>query len=387
MVQKSVDAVVIGGGILGAATAYHLTKFGAEVCLVERGAVASGTSGACDGQILIADRHPGPELELGKLALRRWDELARELPIDIEYEAGGSTLIAEVEEDVTALAHLVDSLQGEGVRAHILQGPEMRDLEPELAEDIPGLAWFPDHAQVQPQLACWGMAQAAREGGAILETHSEVVAIERGRRGRVSSVVTSNGPITTPVVVNAAGAWSPTIGEMVGIRVPVRPRRGHIVVTEPVPPILRHSAMEASYTRTIDADDAALQVAMVIEHTKSGTMLFGSSREFVDFDRRESLEAIRGIVRRAIRFFPALARIQAIRCYTGFRPYTPDHLPILGECEQVPGFYLATGHEGGGICMGPISGKLVAQKITGQTPDLPLKAYSISRFDRDSKSG
>jgi len=145
--------------------------------------------------------------------------------------------------------------------------------------------------------------------------------------------------------------------------------------------------MEASYTRTIDADDAALQVAMVIEHTKSGTMLFGSSREFVDFDRRESLEAIRGIVRRAIRFFPALARVQAIRCYTGFRPYTPDHLPILGECEQAPGFYLATGHEGGGICMGPISGKLVAQQITDQTPDLSLDAYNISRFDCDSKSG
>ena len=128
-------------------------------------------------------------------------------------------------------------------------------------------------------------------------------------------------------------------------------------------------------------------MARVIENTKSGAMQFGSSREFVDFDRRESLEAIKGIVRRAIRFFPALARVQAIRCYTGFRPYTPDHLPILGECEQVPGFHLATGHEGGGICMGPISGKLVAQQITDQTTDLSLEAYNISRFDHDPNAG
>ena len=94
------DAVVIGGGIVGTSTAYHLTRMGAKVVLLERGAIASGTSGACDGQILIADRHPGPELELGKLAVRRWKELAAELPFDVEYEVNGSTLIAEVEEDL-----------------------------------------------------------------------------------------------------------------------------------------------------------------------------------------------------------------------------------------------------------------------------------------------
>ena len=99
----TVDAVVVGGGIVGTSTAYHLTKMGAKVALLERGAIASGTSGACDGQILIADRHPGPELELGKLAARRWKDLAQELPFDVEYEANGSTLIAEVEEDLEVL--------------------------------------------------------------------------------------------------------------------------------------------------------------------------------------------------------------------------------------------------------------------------------------------
>ena len=161
------DAVVIGGGIVGTSTAYHLTRMGAKVALLERGAIASGTSGACDGQILIADRHPGPELELGKLAVRRWKELAAELPFDVEYEANGSTLIAEVEEDLGVLAKLVKSLQNESMAAELMEGSAARELEPNLAEDIPGLAFFPGHGQVQPQLASWGHGGGgkARGGG------------------------------------------------------------------------------------------------------------------------------------------------------------------------------------------------------------------------------
>ena len=182
------------------------------------------------------------------------------------------------------------------------------------------------------------------------------------------------------VVVCAAGAWSAAVGEMAGVDVPVMPRRGHILVSEPAPAIIKHAAMEASYTRTIDADESGLAVACVIEHTRSGPMLFGSSREFVGFDGKEQMAAVTGIAARAVRFFPALAEVQIIRCYTGFRPYTADHLPILGECEAAPGFYLNTGHEGGGICMGPVSGMLVAQMVTGEETDIPMGAYNIARF-------
>ena len=374
------DAVVIGGGIVGTSTAYHLTRMGAKVTLLERGAIASGTSGACDGQILIADRHPGPELELGKLAVRRWKELAAELPFDVEYEVNGSTLIAEVEEDLGVLAKLVKSLQGESVAAELVEGPAIRELEPNLAEDIPGLAFFPGHGQVQPQLASWAMAEAARLGGADVRTYAPVTGIEKDNEGKIAAVLAGNDRIATPVVVNASGAWSASIGEMVGVEVPVIPRRGHILVSEPAPAIIKHAAMGASYTRTIDAEAASLQVATVIEHTKSGPMLLGSSREFIGFDGNEQLAAVTGIAAGAVRFFPALAGVQIMRCYTGFRPYTADHLPILGACEAVPGFYLNTGHEGGGICMGPVSGMLVAQLIMGQTLAIPMEPYNISRF-------
>ena len=374
------DAVVVGGGIVGTSTAYHLTKMGAKVALLERGAIASGTSGACDGQILIADRHPGPELELGKLAAHRWKDLAQELPFDVEYEVNGSTLIAEVEEDLEVLKNLVGNLRNESVEAELVEGPAARELEPNLAEDIPGLAFFPGHGQVQPQLASWAMAEAARLGGAEVRPYTPVTGIEKDEQGRISGVVAGEERFSTQVVVCAAGVWSSAIGEMAGVDVPVIPRRGHILVSEPAPAIIKHAAMEASYTRTIDADESALAVACVIEHTKSGPMLFGSSREFIGFDGKEQMAAVTGIAARAVRFFPALASVQIIRCYTGFRPYTSDHLPILGACEAVPGFYLNTGHEGGGICMGPVSGMLVAQMVSGEETDIPMEAYNIARF-------
>lgn len=374
------DAVVVGGGIVGTSTAYHLTKMGAKVALLERGAISSGATGACDGQILIADRHPGPEMELGKLAACRWKDLVEELPFDVEYEVNGSTLIAEVDEDLEVLKKLVGNLKRESVEAELVEGPAARDLEPNLAGDIPGLAFFPGHGQVQPQLAAWAIAEAARLGGADVRPYTPVTAIEKDQQGRIAGVVAGDEKFSTSVVVCTAGAWSSTIGDMVGVNVPVIPRRGHILVSEPAPAIIKHAAMEASYTRTIDADESALLVACVIEHTKSGPMLFGSSREFIGFDGNEQMAAVTEIAARAVRFFPALAGVQIIRCYTGFRPYTEDHLPILGTCDEVPGFYLNTGHEGGGICMGPASGMLVAQIVTGEKTDIPMEAYNLSRF-------
>jgi glycine/D-amino acid oxidase-like deaminating enzyme len=172
---------------------------------------------------------------------------------------------------------------------------------------------------------------------------------------------------------------------MVNIDIPVKPRRGHVVVTEAAPKIVHHKMLEASYTQTIDTAVDDLQVACVVEDTRSGTLLLGSSREFVGFDPNVRLDAIQRIVQRAIRFFPVLSKLRAIRAYIGFRPYSPDHKPILGPCESVPGFYLATGHEGGGICLGPITGKLMAQLLTSGNLDLPLEPYHLKRFDMEMR--
>lgn len=375
----SADVVIIGGGIVGVCCAYFLSRAGVKVHLVERGCLASGTSGACEGNILQWDKPAGIMLQLGMASAALYDSLAPDLPLDIEYVKKGSILVAEHPEELDATRQLVRTMQGEGVACEFLGLKELRELEHNLAEDLAGGAVFPDDAQVQPMLAVFAFAQAAKSQGAVIQPFTSVESI-KVVNGRVVSVHTSAGHIATDAVVNAAGVWSKAVGDMVGVDVPVLPRKGHIVVTEPVANIVYRKMMEAGYTQTVESDSAGLSIAAVVESTASGNILLGSSREIVGIDRTVNPEVIQAIVVRAIRFFPCLASIHAIRSYAGLRPFTPDHVPIIGESNAVQGFYIATGHEGTGICFGPITGKLISQMITAQEPDLPVAELLPGRF-------
>lgn len=379
----SPDVVVIGGGIIGTCCAYYLARSGVKVHLVESGALASGASGACEGNILLWDKQPGIMLELGKASAALFEQTVSHLPFSIEYVKKGSILVVERREDLGAVERFVRTMQGEGVPCQTLDLPELRQLEPNLAEDLGGGAVFPEDAQVQPMLTVLAFGQAATDHGAVIQPCTEVKDIVVSN-GQVQAVETSDGRIRTHTVVNAAGAWSKMIGQMVGVNVPVVPRQGQIVVTEPVANIVRRKMMEAAYTQTVESDDQSLQIATVVEHTESGNILLGSSRQFVGFDRSVDMEVVRAIIARAIRFFPCLRGIHAVRTYSGLRPFPPDHVCIIGEAESVKGFFVATGHEGTGIAFGPITGKLIMQMIAGQTTDLPVDKLSPTRFGRPS---
>jgi sarcosine oxidase subunit beta len=379
------DVVIIGGGIIGCSCAYYLSREGVKVHLVERESLASGTSGACEGNILRWNRQPGIEMRLAIASASLYERLSCELPLDIEYERRGCVLIAENPEGLSGVVQRVKSLQGEGIPCQMVDRDELIRLEPNLARDIAGGAFFPDEAQVNPMLVTFALARAAKENGAVIQTFTEARGIELSPEGAVMAVDTTAGRVPTRAVVNAAGAWSNAIGEMVGLDIPIIPRKGHIVVTEPVAGVINHTVMEAGYTQTVREDRGGLAIAIAIEHTRSGNILLGSSREFVGFDRSVSPHAVEGIVSRALRFFPILKRLHAIRIYTGLRPYTPDRLPIIAEADAVRGFYVAAGHEGAGICLAPITGKLISQMITGQKTDLPVGELSLSRWRNSTR--
>ncbi len=374
------DVVIIGGGIIGCSCAYYLAREGVKVHLVERSSIASGTSGACEGNILQWDKQPGIELKLGIASASLYEGLSEELPLDIEYVRKGSILVAEDQGGLDNARRIVKSLRSEGISCRLATRDDLLELEPNLASDIIGGAIFPEDAQVQPMLTTLALAQAAKNHGAIIQTFTEVKGIELSPERSVIAVNTTAGRIPTQAVVNAAGVWSNAVGKMVGLDIPVLPRKGHIVVTEPAANVVNCKMMEAGYTQTVEDDEKGLAIATVVEHTRSGNILLGSSREFAGFDRSVDPHVISAIVARAIRFFPKLKNVHAIRTYAGLRPYTPDCLPIIGEVDAVKGFYVATGHEGAGICLGPITGKLITQMITGQKTDLPMEQLSLSRF-------
>jgi glycine/D-amino acid oxidase-like deaminating enzyme len=183
--------------------------------------------------------------------------------------------------------------------------------------------------------------------------------------------------------VNAAGTWAGELAALAGVRVPVLPRRGFVLVTEPLPGIVRHKVYAAEYVGDVASSDDALQSSPVVEGTPAGTILIGASRERVGFDRTFSRAAAAGLARGAIGLFPVLAGVRVIRSYLGFRPYCPDHLPIIGPDPRAPGLWHATGHEGAGIGLSAGTGSLLAQALSGRGPALDLAPFAPGRFAPD----
>jgi glycine/D-amino acid oxidase-like deaminating enzyme len=193
-------------------------------------------------------------------------------------------------------------------------------------------------------------------------------------------VRTSAGDFAAGWVVNAAGTWGGEVAALAGAPIPVLPRRGFVLVTEPLPPLIRHKVYTADYMANVASDDAGLETSAVVEGTRAGTVLIGASRERVGFDRRLSLPVVRALAAQAIGLFPLLAGVELLRTYVGFRPYCPDHLPVIGEDPRLPGLVHACGHEGAGIALSTGTGHLVAQLLTGASPDLDLTPFRPGRF-------
>ncbi|WP_424531665.1 NAD(P)/FAD-dependent oxidoreductase [Sphaerisporangium viridialbum] len=374
------DVVVIGAGVVGAACAYFAAKAGLAVTVVDRGGVAAGTTGAGEGNILVSDKEPGPELELALLSNRLWRELA--VLGGFEFEPKGGLVVAETAEVLEALTALAEEQARRGVEQAPVAPGELPGYEPHLTRNLAGAVFYPQDAQVQPMLAAARLLRHAP--GVTLRTRATVTGFLRDG-DRVTGVRTSGGDIPAGAVVNAAGTWSGELAALAGLDLPVLPRRGFILVTEPISgrlgvPLIRHKVYTAAYVTDVASDSAGLSTSAVIEGTPAGTVLIGASRERVGFDRTMSIPVVEALARQAVALFPVLADRRVIRAYCGFRPYCPDHLPVIGADPRAPGLYHACGHEGAGIGLAPATGHLIAGLLTGAAPELDLSPFRPERF-------
>ncbi|WP_128437277.1 NAD(P)/FAD-dependent oxidoreductase [Streptomyces cyaneus] len=375
------DVVVVGAGMVGAACALYTARAGLDVILVDRGPVAGGTTGAGEGNILVSDKEPGPELDLALLSGRLWGELAREFGAAVEYEAKGGVVVASSPDGLAALERFAEEQRAAGVVAEPVADDALYDLEAHLAPGLPGGVHYPQDCQVMPALAA---AHLARASGTRLFTGRTVTDVLRTPDGAVRGVRTDKGDIHTPAIVNAAGTWGGELAALAGVRLPVLPRRGFVLVTEPLPRLVRHKVYAADYVADVASDSAALQTSPVVEGTAAGPILIGASRERVGFDRTFSLPVVRALAAGATRLFPFLADVHAMRAYLGFRPYLPDHLPAIGPDPRVPGLYHACGHEGAGIGLATGTGHLIARALTAKTPDLDPTPFRPDRFAEEA---
>ncbi|MCX4885134.1 FAD-binding oxidoreductase [Streptomyces sp. NBC_00847] len=375
------DVVVVGAGMVGAACALYASRAGLDVVVVDRGPVAGGTTGAGEGNLLVSDKEPGPELDLALLSNRLWAELAQEFGEAVEYEPKGGVVVATSPGGLTALERFAAGQRAAGVVAETVSGDTLYGLEPRLAPGLPGAVHYPQDAQVMPALAA---AHLLRASGARLHTGRTVTGVLRTTDRTVLGVRTDMGDIHAPAVVNAAGTWGAEIAALAGTFLPVLPRRGFVLVTEPLPRMVHHKVYAADYVADVASDSAALQTSPVVEGTAAGPILIGASRERVGFDRTFSLPAVRALAAGATRLFPFLSDVRVIRSYAGFRPYMPDHLPAIGADPRVPGLFHACGHEGAGIGLATGTGHLIAQVLTAKTPDLDLTPLRPDRFPEEA---
>ncbi|WP_414938769.1 NAD(P)/FAD-dependent oxidoreductase [Amycolatopsis sp. cmx-11-51] len=375
--------VVIGAGIVGAACARELSRAGFDVVVVDRGRPAGGTTSHGEGNVLVSDKGPGAELELAKLSIRLWPQVVAEIADEnaraasaIEYDPKGGIVVATTEDGAHALTSFAASQPG--IHAESLSPKELIDAEPALTREVTVAFHYPEDAQVQPAGAALALLGSALRHGARLRSDTEVVGASV-RNGRITGVRVPGEVIEADVVVNAAGPWAGQVSALLGAPIAVRPRRGEVLVTTPMPGVVRHKVYDADYVAAVGADSGDLQASAVVESTWGGTVLIGSSRRHVGFDDTIRPEVLSAIAVKALRLFPALADASIMRAYGGFRPYVDDHLPVLGEDPRLENLWHATGHEGAGIGLSVGTARLLCELLSRAEPAMPVGEFTVDR--------
>lgn len=384
----SSEVVIIGGGVIGASCAYYLSKAGVEVTVVEEVGIGSGTSGSCDGFVMCQSKKPGFLLDIAIKSREMFDELSEELESDIEWKKCGSLVIARSEVEMEALRAWSKELEDAGLETEILDGKQSRDLEPALSESIVGASLCMSDGQVNPLELTFAFIEAAKRNGASVLTGRTVENI-LVMNERIREVHLNTGRIHTRRVVCAAGVGSNEIGKMIIVDIPIMPWKGQLLVTEQTDKLIEHIICDARYIGTklsidsmIGEEENALKLGLglSIEQTESGNLLIGSTRQFLGIDKATTEEAMNLIAKNAFDAFQGIDNLEVIRTFAGLRPFSPDGMPIIGMVKGIKYFYLATGHAGDGICLSPITGKIIADMVTGEEPEIDIKPLALYRF-------
>lgn len=384
--MRHCDVLIIGGGIIGCSIAYYTSKYGRDVTIIEKGEFVSGTSSRCDGNILAIDKDPGFDSQMSLVSQKLVTDLSEELEHSFEYRAPGSILVCESDEEMEAAQQWVNRQKEAGLPFRMLDRKDIREESPFFADDLLGGLECATDSTVNPYLLAFSLLSEAQKFGAKAFKQTEVKSMKIETNGSFV-VETTNGTFTAQQVVNAAGVWAPKIGQMLNINIPIEPRKGHIIVASRQQHVGCRKVMEFGYLiskfggkRKVDALTEKYGVALVFEPTESQNFLIGSSREFVGFHTRINNEVIKCIANRAIRFYPKMADMMVIRSYAGLRPWTEDHLPIISRVEHIPNYFIAAGHEGDGISLAAVTGKVIEELLNEKETIIPIEPLRLSRF-------
>ncbi len=390
----SPDVLVIGGGIVGAASAYHLARRGASVLLLEAEQLAFGATGRNLGFIWVHTRRPGPELDLVMVTRSGLEELPEELGVDFGLRCRGGLTYFTSEAQAVVMREFVERRTADGVPMQLLDGAEARELAPILPESVVGATYCPLDAQIDSRRFVRAFALAAQRHGATIHEGTAARAFEM-EGSRITRVQTDLGPVSAGQVVLAAGAWSPAIGRQLGLDLPIHPMRLQIVQTEPMAPRLEHllygpaavkqyAIFQELESFTAEPFSTALEQRLGLAllesacQTADGSYLLGIAMDYPGFDWKPDLAGIALVTEGMLSALPELRAARFAKAWAGVLPFTSDSLPLIGRAPGHDDLIIAAGHVFGNGA-GPTTGRLVADIICGGEPVLDPTPFRPDR--------
>jgi sarcosine oxidase subunit beta len=390
--MQKYDVAVIGGGLIGCASAYYLSKSGASVALIEAGQINQGASGQNAGSLhfqleqrFFNSKEHGAgilaeQIVLAQIAIEQWRGLEEELNCDLELLLDGGFMVAETADDIKRLEEKSKIENSQGLNVHLLGHEEIHKLAPYLGPSVEAALFCPDEGHCNPRLLTPAFAKRAQALDTDILTNTKVKGIHF-QQGKWQIEFTSNQSrdkkklVTTNAILNTAGAWAGEIGMMVDFNLPLQPLGLIMNVTEKVPPFVNHLIQHAGRRLSMkQVDDGNLLIGggwPAKLQQKDGLWLS-------DKPALVSTDAIRNNLRVATDIAPFIKDLNLIRSWSGIIAIAPDQLPVLGEIPHAPGFYVATG--GNGFTYGPTYAHLISELILNGSTSFPLEPYAPNRF-------
>lgn len=371
--QLKTDVVIVGGGVNGCAIAYYLAKKGVDVTVFERNYLSSGATGSC-GAGIRQQWSTKENTELAIKSVHMFEQLSKELGMDIEFSQGGYLIINHSLKELAQSKKNVQMQRSLGLDVSVVSTEKITDIVPVL--DIKGIGavgatFCPTDGHANPFKTTFAYAHAATERGADIHNHTTVLAIKRNKQ-QVTEVVTDKGTIKTTWVVDAAGAWSKDIAKMVDIIIPNEPFRKEVLVTERLQPLF--NAMVISFKDGI-----------YFSQQPEGNIVGGIPipEQQAGFNEMPTFSFIQHMSDTLTRYAPALRQINMLRHWTGYYDVTPDARPILGEDEQVSRFVHCHGFSGHGFMLSPMVSTMLANLIADGKKSPVLHRLRLSRFEEE----
>lgn len=385
--------LVVGAGIVGCSAAYFVARTGARVTIVEREHVAFGASGRNPGFVWLHCRNPGFALEVSLATRRLYPQLVEELPLDFEFRPNGGLIYFTTLEQGAVFEEFVQERRRDGLDMDLLDGTEVRRLVSPIREDVLGASFCSQDAQINTPAFVRALAAGAQQEGVVVREGIAVTSLLRDG-DRVVGVDTSQGRIEADAVVVAAGAWSPELLRTIDIDVAIGGERLQVLATDPLPPLIEPvvygplATKQYSLFRTLPSydvsdftapyeDEADIEMLLLIAQRQNGEVLLGCPMDYPpELDQRPTFTGLAAIIHAFGEDFPGLRHAPINRMWAGLLPYTSDTMPVIDA--PMPGLFVAAGHVYGNSA-GPMTGKLIAQLIAGEEPELDLSECRLDR--------